>query len=145
MIKKRDKKIKFNIVDGFVVLLAVICIASIVNKALVVTDKYDYNRPIEHRVEFVIENVDEVKTAAIDNIKSGDTVVRYPNGDEFGTIDGEITYNEDGLTAHGTIVVNAVAESGGLRLDDTFLITVGSEIVVATEKVQITVKIVAVQ
>ena len=145
MIKKRDKKIKFNIVDGFVVLLAVICIASIVNKALVVTDKYDHNRPIDHKIEFAIENIDEVKAAVIDNIESGDTVVRYPSGDEIGTIDGEITYNEDGRTAHGTIVVNAVAESGGLRFNDNFLVSVGDEIVIATEKVQITVKILAIQ
>ena len=145
MIKKRDRKVKFNIVDGFVVLLVIICIASIVTKALVITDKYDNNKPTNHMVEFVIENIDEVKQAVIDNVKSGDTVIRYPNGAELGTIEGEITYNDDESTAFGTIVVNGVLESGGLRLQDNFLISVEDEIVIATEKVQITVKILAIQ
>ena len=145
MIKKRDKKHKFNIVDGFVVFLVLICIASIVNKALVITDKYDSNKTKDYRVEFTVENIDEVKQSAINNIKSGDTVVRHTDASAFGTIEGEITYNDDGQTAYGNLIVCGVLEERGLRLDDNSLISVGDEIVIATERAQITLKIVAIQ
>lgn len=145
MIKKRDEKRKFNIVDGFVVLLAVICIASIVNKALVIGDKYESNKPVDCKVMFVIENIDEVKQSVVDNLKSGDAVVIQPNAIEFGTVDGEITYTDDRQAAYVNLLVCGVIEKEGLRLNDNTLLSVGDEVEIATELVQVTLKVVAIQ
>ena len=145
MIKKQDKKLRFNIVDGFVVLLLALCIASIVSRALVIDEKYQVESPKDYVVEFVVENIDQVKKSAIDNLCSGDAVVILQDGLELGTLDGEIVYSDDSQTATGHLVINGVFENDILKMLNGISIAVNNEIEIATERVQITIKIVSIE
>ena len=145
MIKKQDKKFRFNIVDGFVIFLLLICIASIVGRALVINDKYQVESPKDYVVEFVVENIDQVKKSAIDNLSSGEAVVVLPDGLKLGALDGEVVCSDDIKTATGHLVINGVIEDGILKMVNGVSISINDEIEIATERVQITVKIVSIQ
>jgi hypothetical protein len=96
-------------------------------------------------VEFAIENIDPIKKSAISNLNSGDAVMVLQNGLKLGTLDSEIIYSEDSLTANGYIIINGIIENNTLKMLNGLSISANDEIEIATERVQITIKIVSIQ
>ena len=151
MIKKHDKSLKFNIIDLVVVLLAVICIATIVARAIVIEKKYV---PLSDRnctMEFEID-VNDVTLGVIEHFRAGD-IATASLGEEksnkivLGALQNDLIYTDDSKTkVMGSIVVKGVLTEGGIEIDGVSQkINVGDELEITTEKVFARIKVVSVE
>ena len=161
MIKKRDRSLKFNLVDLVVVLLAVVCIATIVARAVVIEKKY---APLSDRnciMEFEID-VNDVTLGVIEHFVVGDvvnstfkSVVLNEKGEEkertdkiiLGALTDDLKYTDDSKTkVKGSIVVKGILTESGIEIDGIERkINVGDELEIATEKILTKIKVVSIE
>ena len=132
MIKKQEKKLRFNIVDALVLLVAILCIATVVNRAMVINDRYTDIEYSEYTVKFSIENTDNdvMFATMIASIKSGDNVNKLSEEEQkspvenendivlysLGKIDGALTFDDEKNSAIGFITVKGIMTVKGIEL-----------------------------
>ena len=149
MIKKSNKKLKFNIVDGLVLFLAIVCISTIITRAIVIEDKYQQINDKSCTIRFEFDVVDEVSLAVFQHIKAGESlaVLDKDSGNKFviGSVVDDLAYTDDTQTkAYGYIVVEGALTKDGYKINDTELtINVKDVLNVFTENVIIDVNIVS--
>ena len=156
MIKKRDRSLKFNLVDLLVVLLAVVCIATIVTRAVVIEKKYS---PLSDRnciMKFEID-VNDVTLGVIEHLGAGDVATAslksVVNGEEkidkivLGTLQSDLKYTDDSKTkVTGSILIKGILTESGIEIDGISQnINVGDELKIATEKVITSIKVVSIE
>ena len=155
MIKKQEKKLKFNIVDAIVLLLALLCIFTIVSRAFVIGDKYttDYSA---YTVYFEIDE-DDIATTSLHLWASGMSVRTF-DGYEIGILDGELTvekreeYTDNDTEAKeehvylcGKVLANVVLTEDGFVLNSGIPIAINEEIEIVTENVRTIIKVLSIE
>lgn len=155
MIKKRDKELKFNIVDGVVLFLVIICIATIVNRAVVIEKKY---KPLSERncvVCFEIDVNDEVSKGVVENLNVNDTVTALLKNEKgenteqviLGSLGSDLTYTDDSKTnVSSYILVKGILTENGVEIDGVNQkINIGDEFEIFTEMVYTKIRIVSIE
>ncbi|MBO5715528.1 MAG: hypothetical protein J6S23_03940 [Clostridia bacterium] len=155
MIKKRDKELKFNIVDGVVLFLVIICIATIVNRAVVIEKKY---KPLSERncvVCFEIDVNDEVSKGVVENLNVNDTVTALLKNEKgenteqviLGSLGSDLTYTDDSKTKVSSyILVKGILTENGVEIDGVNQkINIGDEFEIFTEMVYTKIRIVSIE
>lgn len=154
MIKKSNKKLKFGIVDGLVLLLAIVCISTIITRSLVIEDKYQLFSDRACYINFEMDISDDISLSVLNNIKVGDSlaVLVKDNNEEvvskvvIGSVESDVKCTEDNpnkalgkIIAKGNLIKNEAFQIEG----EEFTINVGDELTIATESVIGKIKIVS--
>ena len=154
MIKKSNKKLKFGIVDGLVLLLAIVCISTIITRAVVIEDKYQLISDRTCYITFEMDINDDISLSVLNNIKVGDSlaVLVKDNNEEvvskvvIGSVESDVKCTEDNPNkALGKIIVkgNLIKNEAFQIEGEEFTINVGDELTIATESVIGKIKIVS--
>ena len=154
MIKKSNKKLKFGIVDGLVLLLAIVCISTIITRAVVIEDKYQLFSDRACYINFEMDISDDISLSVLNNIKVGDSlaVLVKDNNEEvvskvvIGSVESDVKCTEDNPNkALGKIIVkgNLIKNKAFQIEGEEFTINVGDELTIATESVIGKIKIVS--
>ena len=154
MIKKSNKKLKFGIVDGLVLLLAIVCISTIITRAVVIEDKYQLISDRTCYITFEMDINDDISLSVLNNIKVGDSLaVLVKDSNEkvvskvvIGSVESDVKCTEDNPNkALGKIIVkgNLIKNEAFQIEGEEFTINVGDELTIATESVIGKIKIVS--
>ena len=154
MINKSNKKLKFGIVDGLVLLLAIVCISTIITRSLVIEDKYQLFSDRTCYINFEMDISDDISLSVLNNIKVGDSlaVLVKDNNEEvvskvvIGSVESDVKCTEDNpnkalgkIIAKGNLIKNKAFQIEG----EEFTINVGDELTIVTESAIGKIKIVS--
>jgi hypothetical protein len=158
MIKKNDKKYRFNLVDGLVLFLVVICIATVVCRAVFIENRYTPLYERSCKVDFEIETNDYFTSKIAESFKAGDAVSKIfsnisknEKGEEveelrtiiIGSLYEDLQYTDDSKSKmKGSIIVKGVLIENGVKIDGTeYKILEGEEFPITTEKISANIKV----
>ena len=154
MIKKSNKKLKFGIVDGLVLLLAIVCISTIITRSLVIEDKYQLFSDRACYINFEMDISDDISLSVANNIKAGDSLtVLVKDSNEkvvskvvIGSVESDVEYAKGNpnkvlgkIIAKGNVIKNEAFQIEG----EEFTINVGDELTIVTESAIGKIKIVS--
>ena len=159
---QESKKGRFNVIDAFIIIVILLCIASVVYR-MVNTNAYGGSTEMdEYQVSFEIDNI---RQSSVDDIKSGDKV-RFksdnvkigelaeindptPAVGEYNDSGEEVLYPEQTAGKYpdtrcrvtGTINVRGRMTDNGFLLEGNRYIAPNGEIEIITEHIEATIRI----
>ncbi len=163
---ENKNKGRFNVIDIFLILLALLCVFSIAYRALNVDARIKSTELKEYRVYF---KVDDIRSSSLPYFVAGDTVRIKQNNKTFGKLDGIVqyvpavgAYNENGgevfypniekptlyndtrYSVVGYITVKGEMTSSGFSLNGEQYISSNSTLEIVTERIQTTIRIISI-
>lgn len=166
--KETTKKIKINIMDIFVILVAVVCIVTVVLSATSSKKRYEQK---QYQLYF---QIDDIKSSSYSFFEGheGENVRIKSSGEFLGTLGAEFsrgaaiyTYNENGdnkqyyypessgdtsfsherCSINGFIVLSGEMTKDGFLVNDQTLISLNQEIEIVTEYIQVTIRVISIE
>lgn len=164
--KTENRKGRFNVIDVFLILLALLCIFSVVYRATDIDTNLKGRNLKEYRVYF---KVDDIRSSSLGYFVAGDNVRIKQNNKTFGTLDGIVqyvpavgAYNENGgevfypnidkptvyndtrYSLVGYITVRGEMKDGGFMLGGEQYLSSNSTLEIVTERIQTTIRIISI-
>ena len=155
---------RFNVMDAIIILLVIFCIASIVYRMDIIDGAGVSNTNEEYRLYFEIE---DIRSSSISSLVIGDTVKVSSTGEMVGRFDEIVqnipalaTYNDSGAAVYyppeneenkydetryyvtGYITVSGRMTENGFLLNGNTYIASNSELQIATEHIETTIKVI---
>lgn len=167
MLKEKRTKYKINFFDICVILLALVCMASVVVRASIVS-----NEPKEYVIRF---QIDDIKSSSYDYFFAGDTVRIKSSNEVLGVFNNDLTrqagiftYNdnkggeevkhyfypspvsgrfrfEERCSITGSITVMGNIKDNGFYVNDKILIDPNGTLNIISEHVEATIKITSIE
>lgn len=166
MSNENTKKGKFNAIDAFIIFLVIVCLISIVYRAITV-DSDAVNASLkEYRIYF---KIDDIRSSSLPYFVTGDTIRLKTNNSTLGVLDGIVqhvpavgAYNENGgevlypeLEKHtiyndtryslvGYITVRGEMTEQGFLLNGGTYISSNSVLSVVSEHIETNIRIISI-
>ena len=152
---------RFNVIDAVIVILVILCIVSVIYRFDFIDGIGVSDNNEEYQLYFEIENI---RNTSVDFLVSGDTVRNSKTNDKIGVLD-EILLTTPALAAYnkngeeifypeiseeneetryyvtGYITVSGRMTENGFLLNGSTYIAANSELAVATENIETTIKV----
>lgn len=154
---------RFNVIDAIIIILVLLCIASIIYRFDLIDGVAVSDNNEEYRIYFEIE---DIRNTSVASLVPGDTVRNAKTNEKIGAFDEIVqnipalaTYNNDGEEIYfppeneenkydetryyvtGYITVSGRMTENGFLLNGNTYIAANSELSIATEHIETTIKV----